>query len=199
MEGAGGVTSAHRLTVLLTQEAVAREVQRLAQEIEKEYQGKRPLLVGILKGSFVFLADLIRAMNVSLTLDFLRLSSYGSGTTTSGMVRVIRGLGVPARGRHVLVVEDIVDSGLTIQAAIRYLARQGPASLRLCSLLDKPARRQVPVTIDYCGFTVPDYFLVGYGLDLAEEYRYLPGVYRLEEVGDGPETSHRRRPRGPSR
>jgi len=135
----------------------------------------------VLKGSFVFLSDLIRAVDIPLEIDFVRLSSYGAGTKSSGKVRVMQGLKTAIKGRHVLVIEDIVDTGLTISFLLDYLRRRRPASLKLCALFDKPSRRKVQVPVDYLGFSIEDYFVVGYGLDLDERFRYLPDLCVLEE------------------
>ena len=155
-------------------------VSRLASEITRDYHDKHPLLIGILKGSFMFLADLVRLLDFPLEVEFVRLSSYGSGRQTSGKVKVVQGLRSSITGRDVLVVEDIVDTGITIAFLLDYLKKKKPASLRLCSLTDKPSRRQVPVAIDYLGFTVPDKFVVGYGLDFDEKFRNLPDICFLE-------------------
>lgn len=162
--------------VLIPQDKIRQAVVRLAGEIRRDYQGKQPLLIGILKGSFVFMADLIRELGLPVEVDFVKLSSYGSGTETSGKVKVVQGLKTPIKGKDVLVVEDIVDTGLTVSFLMNYLRRKKPASLRLCALTDKPARHEVPVTIDYLGFTVPDNFIVGYGIDWNEKFRYLRDI-----------------------
>ena len=178
-----------KLTPYLDPEAIDNAVRRLAGELDRDYSGRPPVLVGVLKGGFIFLADLVRRMQVSvLSVEFLRLSSYGGNTTTSGKPRIVVGLPDDAiRNRHLVVVEDIVDTGLTTNAALNYLRKKKPASIRLCVLLDKPERRRVPTVIDYAGFTVPDQFLVGYGLDLDQRYRQLPGIYILnQEPGDCP-------------
>ena len=166
--------------ILLTRQEIETAVKRLAAEIRQDYLGKHPLLIGILMGSFVFLADLIRQLDFPLEVEFIRLSSYGPGKESSGKIKMVRGLRAPIKGRDVLVVEDIVDTGLTTAFLLDYLQKKKPASLRLCSLTDKPSRREVPVTIDYLGFTVPDKFLVGYGLDLDEKFRNLPDICYLE-------------------
>jgi hypoxanthine phosphoribosyltransferase len=170
-----------RLQCLLPRAEIEAAVSRLASEITRDYNDKNPILIGILKGVFVFMADLVRLLDFPLEVDFVRLSSYGSGRQTSGRVKVVQGLRSSIKGRHVLVVEDIVDTGITIAFLLDYLKKQNPASLRLCSLTEKPSRRQVPVTIDYLGFTVPDKFVVGYGLDFDEQYRNLPDICILEE------------------
>jgi hypoxanthine phosphoribosyltransferase len=170
-----------KLHTLLPRAEIAAAVSRLAEEITRDYHHKNPLLIGILKGVFVFMADLVRLLDFPLEVEFIRLSSYGSGRQTSGKVKVVQGLSSVVEGREVLVVEDIVDTGITIAFLLDYLKKQKPASLRLCSLTDKPSRRQAPVTIDYLGFTVPDKFLVGYGLDFDEKFRHLPDICYLEE------------------
>jgi hypoxanthine phosphoribosyltransferase len=162
--------------VLFSQDEIKQAVARLAAEIRQDYQGKQPLLIGILKGSFVFMADLIRQLQLPVEVDFVKLSSYGAGKETSGKVKVVQGLKTPIKERDVLVVEDIVDTGLTLSFLLDYLRKKRPASLKLCALTDKPSRRQVPVTINYLGFTVPDKFIVGYGIDWNEKFRYLPDI-----------------------
>ncbi|MBI2852093.1 MAG: hypoxanthine phosphoribosyltransferase [Chloroflexi bacterium] len=170
--------------VLVPRQEVAATVQRLAAEIKRDYHDKAPVLVGVLKGSFIFMADLIRMLDFRLTVEFVSLSSYGKGTESSGRVKLVRCLASPVRGQDVLVIEDIVDTGLTIAFLLDYLRKKKPASLKLCALLDKPARRKVPVTIDYLGLTVPDKFVVGYGLDWDEKFRHLPDVCVLEGSED---------------
>lgn len=167
--------------VLFTSEEIAATIKRLAAEISQDYHGKHPVLVGILKGSFMFMADLIRLLDFPLEVEFIRLSSYGRGRRSSGKIKVVQGLHSPIKGRDVLVIEDIVDTGLTTSFLLDYLQGEKPASLKLCTLTDKPSRRQVPVTIDYLGLTVPDKFLVGYGLDLDEKFRNLPDICVLED------------------
>ncbi|MBN1643613.1 MAG: hypoxanthine phosphoribosyltransferase [Dehalococcoidales bacterium] len=169
------------LTVLRTGREISVVVAGLADEITRSYAGKCPLVIGVLKGAFVFMADLVRHLNFPLEIDFIRLSSYGSGRESSGKVKVIQDIRASIKGRDVLVVEDIVDTGHSISFLMEYLQKKGPASLKLCCLMDKPLRRRVVVPIDYVGFTVPDKFLVGYGLDCAEEYRNLPDVCILGE------------------
>lgn len=166
--------------ILISRKEIAAAVEKLAAEITRDYLGKYPLLVGILKGSFMFLADLIRHLAFPLEIDFVRLSSYG-GTKSSGKVSQVQGLLTPVKGRDVLLIEDIVDTGLTTGFILDYLRQQTPGSLKLCALADKPARRRQPVVIDYLGFTVPNQFLVGYGLDLDEKYRNLPDICVVED------------------
>jgi hypoxanthine phosphoribosyltransferase len=168
---------------LIAQATIAAAVQRLAQEIDRDYEGRSPLLLGILKGSFIFLADLVRAMQVPIRdVEFMRFSSYGSSTTSSGQAQMQMGIAAEAIvNQDVIVVEDIIDTGITTTAALEMLRQYHPASLKLCALLDKPARRRQPVQIDYLGFTIPDRFIVGYGIDFNQQYRQLPAIYELDE------------------
>ena len=170
----------NKLKVIITREEIAKMVAELATQIGKDYEGKNPLLIGILKGSFVFMSDLIRSMNIPLEIDFVRLSSYGASKESSGKIKVLKRLETAIKSRHVLIVEDIVDGGLTVHFLLDYLKRRKPSSLKLCALFDKPSRRKVEVAIDYRGFTVPDAFVVGYGLDFDENFRYLPDLCILE-------------------
>lgn len=157
--------------------------------MQRDYNGRNPLLVGVLKGAFIFLADLVRALRMPLEIDFVRVSTYRSSTSPAVPARVLTGVRISPKGRDVLVVEDIVDTGYTTKAVLTYLQRLSPHSLRTCVLLDKPSRRRVPVPIDYLGFTLPDRFVVGYGLDKGEAYRWLPALYALEEGEHGHPTS----------
>lgn len=166
--------------ILFTKEDIEAAVGRLAAEIGKDYHAKNPLLIGVLKGSFVFMADLIRLLNFPLEVEFIGLSSYGRGTESSGEIEVVQGLCSSIKGRNVLVIEDIVDTGFTAAFLLDYLRKKKPASLKLCTLMDKPSRRQTPVTIDYLGLTVPDKFIVGYGIDWDEKFRYLPDICFVE-------------------
>jgi len=161
---------------LITQGKINQVVANLAAKIRRDYRGKQPLLLGILKGSFVFMADLVRELGLPVEVDFIKLSSYGAGTKTSGKVKVVQGLKSPIKGRDVLIVEDIVDTGLTVSFLMDYLRKKKPASLKLCALADKPSQHKVPVTIDYLGFTVPDKFVVGYGIDWNEKFRHLRDI-----------------------
>jgi len=176
-----GMCSQSGLNILVPRTEIKSAVERLASGITADYRDRNPLLIGILKGSFIFLADLVRALDFPLEVDFVRLSSYGGATETSGNVKVVQGLSAPVAGRDVLVVEDIIDTGTTTAFFLDYLKEQAPASVRLCALTDKPSRRRTPVAIDYLGITVPDRFLVGYGLDCDEQYRNLPDICCLEE------------------
>lgn len=162
--------------VLLTSEQIQRRVRELGNQIAKDYTGKRLRLIGVLKGSTVFMADLMRAIDMPVELDFLAVSSYGQKSESTGAVKILKDLDMPVEGVDILIVEDILDSGLTLSYIISLLAFSRPASVRLAALLDKPLRRKTVVSADYLGFTVPDEFLVGYGLDYAEKYRNLPYV-----------------------
>jgi len=166
--------------IIFTVEEIEATVKRLAGEISRDYHDKHPLLIGVLKGSFMFMADLIRHLNFPLEVEFITISSYGRGRSTPGKIRVVQGLHSKVRNRHIIVIEDIVDTGLTIAFLLDYLRKRKPASLKLCALTDKPSRRQVPVNIDYLGLNVPDKFLVGYGLDWDEKYRHLPNICFVE-------------------
>jgi hypoxanthine phosphoribosyltransferase len=170
------------IIILYTREQIEVTVKRLAGEITRDYADKNPLLVGILKGSFVFMADLVRHLDFPLEIEFVRVSSYGRNRQSSGKINMVQGIRTRIKDRHVLVVEDIIDSGLSVNHVLESLRNKKPASLKVCCLLNKPARRQVPVPIDYTGLTVPDKFLVGYGLDWAEQYRNLPDICYLEDV-----------------
>jgi hypoxanthine phosphoribosyltransferase len=169
-----------RLKKLKTASEIDGAVAKLASRIKKDYLHKNPLLVGILKGSFVFMADLVRRLDMPLEIDFVRLSSYGSGTESSGRIRVLGKMSELLEGRHVIVVEDIIDTGLTTAWFLRYIRRKRPASIALCALSEKTSRRRVEVKIDYLGFSVPDKFIVGYGIDYNERYRNLPEIYYIE-------------------
>lgn len=167
-------------TILFNEDEIKDAITRLAVEIRRDYLDKEPLLIGILKGSFIFMADLVRQLDILVEMDFIRLSSYGGGKETSGRVKLVQGLRTAIKGRDVLVVEDIVDTGLTVSFLLDYLRKRKPASLRLCALMDKPSQHQVPVTIDYTGFKVPNKFVVGYGTDWNEKFRHLPHISVFE-------------------
>lgn len=168
------------LKVLISREEIKETVLKLAEKIRSDYADKMPLLICVLKGSSVFLADLIRALDIPLEVEFVRASSYGSGTESSGKMKLVQGLKSAIKNRHVIVIEDIVDTGQTLFSLMAYLKKKKPASLKLCALADKPSRRKVPVNIDYLGFTVPNKFIVGYGIDFNEQYRYLPDICIIE-------------------
>jgi hypoxanthine phosphoribosyltransferase len=169
--------------ILISSAEIEACITRLATDIRRDYTGRDLLLISILKGAFVFTADLIRRLDLPLEVHFVQLSSYGGRMESAGKVRLVQLLQCPIRGRHVLVIEDIVDTGFTLSFLMEYLAREQPASLKLCALADKPCRRVVPVTIDYLGFTVPDKFIVGYGIDWDEKFRNLPDICALEDEG----------------
>ena len=172
--------------ILFTEEQLKNRVGEIARQIEADYAGKEVMFIGILRGSFVFMADLCRAVELPCTLDFMSVSSYGSGTTSSGQIQIIKDLSEDITGRHVIVVEDILDSGNTLSYLLNILEHRRPASVRLCALLDKPERRVKPVELHYSGFSIPDAFVVGYGLDYAEKYRNLPYIGILKpEVYSG--------------
>lgn len=168
--------------VLFSEEQLKSAVKKIAGEINRDYEGKEPVLIGILKGSVVFMADLMRKISVDCTTDFMSVSSYGGGTETSGSVRIRKDLDRSITGKDVIVIEDILDSGTTLSHLLEILEVRRPNSLKLCVLLDKPERRVTPVKYDYVGLTVPDEFIVGYGLDYDEKYRNLPyiGVLKRE-------------------
>lgn len=168
-------------TVFIPSEQINRKIDELATQIGEDYRGKNPLLVGALKGSFIFMSDLVRALEIPLEIDFLSVSSYGSGTTSSGKIELRQDLKTSVENRHIILVEDIVDTGLTSSFLLQYLKSKNPMSCKLCTLLDKPSRRKVEVPIDYTGFTVPDKFIVGYGLDFDQQHRHLPDICLLED------------------
>ena len=169
-----------KLDVLYTADQIGKRVRELGQEIERDYREKDLVLLGVLKGSFVFISDLARSIDLPLSLDFIALQSYGDATESSGVVKITSDLGRPIEDKHVLIVEDIVDTGLTMRYLLDNLATRHPASVRLCTLLNKPARSRTKIPIDYLGFQIEDRFVVGYGLDAAEKYRNVPfiGVVR---------------------
>jgi hypoxanthine phosphoribosyltransferase len=171
--------------ILLSGEEVQARVAELGAQLAADYDGREPVLVSVLKGSIIFLADLVRAMPIPLSIDLMEVSSYGASTESSGQVRILKDLSTSIEGREVIVVEDIIDTGLTLNYLLRYLHDKGPASIRICCLLDKPARRLAPIEIDYRGFTIADRFVIGYGLDYGERYRNLPyiGVLRPSVYG----------------
>ena len=174
--------------ILLTEAQISERVGQLGAQLEADYAGRDPVLVSVLKGSIIFLADLIRAMQTPLSVDLMEVSSYGASTESSGQVRILKDLSKPIEGRDVIVVEDIIDTGLTLNYLLKYLHDKGPASMRICCLLDKPARRLAEIPIDYRGFTIPDRFVIGYGLDYDERYRNLPyiGVLKPSVYGGAP-------------
>ena len=167
--------------ILISEEALKARIAALGAEISHDYEGKDLLLVCVLKGGVVFLTDLMRVLSISHSIDFMAISSYGTGVReSSGIVRILMDLGTDIADRDVLIVEDIIDTGHTLSYILRLLKARGPASLRVCCLLDKPSRREVPISVDYLGFSIPDKFVFGYGLDLDELYRDLPLIAALK-------------------
>ncbi|MCD7845410.1 MAG: hypoxanthine phosphoribosyltransferase [Oscillospiraceae bacterium] len=169
-------------TIFASEEQLQERIRALGAQITRDYQGKTPLFVGVLKGCFIFMADLVRACNVKCTVDFMVVSSYGDGTTSTGAVKIVKDLSENVEGRDIIIVEDILDSGNTLSYLKRYMEARKPASIRIVTLTDKPDRRTADVTADYVGFEIPDAFVVGYGLDYQQQYRNLPyiGVLKPE-------------------
>lgn len=166
---------------LLSAEEIAAKVSVLGEQISGDYKGKDLVVVGILKGAVIFMSDLVRRITVPVRLDFMAVSSYGSSTESSGVVRILKDLDRGVENKDILIVEDIIDSGLTLKYLIENLEARKVNSVRVCTLLDKPVRRKTPVTVHYNGFVIPDEFVVGYGLDYDDRYRHLPGIYVLKE------------------
>ena len=166
--------------VLITREEICEVVKRLGREISWEYSGKNPIMVSVLKGAFIFMADLVREVDIECSVEFMAVSSYGKGTQSSGEVRIIKDLDTNIEGRHVIIVEDILDSGVTLSNLLRLLEARNPASLAVCALFDKPERRIANIKLDYKGMEVPNEFIVGYGLDFGEKYRNLPDICVLK-------------------
>ena len=164
------------IDVMISEKEIADKVKAIAKQIEKDYKGEELLVVGILKGASVFVSDLIRNINLDVNIDFMSVSSYGNGTESSGTVRILKDLDVDIANKNVLIVEDIIDSGLTLSNLVKELGIRNPKSLKLCTLLDKPERRTVNIPVDYVGFVIEDKFIVGYGIDWAEKYRNLPYI-----------------------
>ena len=173
-----------RIRVLIGEDLLAIRIKDLGERISREYKGKEIHLICVLKGGVFFMCELAKRITVPVTMDFMSVSSYGDGTSSSGVVKIVKDLDQPLEGKDVLIVEDIIDSGKTLSYLLKILQNRRPKSLRLCTLLDKPERREVPnIQVDYCGFQIPDAFVVGYGLDYAQKYRNLPyiGVVEGEE------------------
>jgi len=170
--------------ILVQADELQHRIKEMAAEVSRDYRGRDLLLIGVLKGAVFFLADLMRELDVPCEVDFMAVSSYGSSTDSSGVVRILKDLDAPLEGRNVLIVEDIVDSGLTLQYLMRTLEARNPASIEVCALLTKPERRKVDTPARYVGFEIPDKFAIGYGLDYAERYRNLPYVATLTGVAD---------------
>jgi hypoxanthine phosphoribosyltransferase len=173
------------LEVLFAAETIQRRIAELGAQISRDYAGRNPLLLGVMKGAFIFMSDLIRAIDLPLGIEFMAISSYGSTTRTSGEVRIVKDLDVAIEGRDILVVEDIIDTGLTLTYLMANLKSRGASSVKLAALLNKQDRRLRDVPIDYLGFNIPDAFVVGYGLDFAERYRNLPFVAVLKDPNIG--------------
>ncbi len=173
------------LEVLQTEEALRARVAQLGAEITRDYAGKAPVIISVLRGSYIFMADLTRSIDLPCTVDFMSVSSYGGGTSSSGQVKIIKDLSESIEGRDLLIVEDILDSGNTLYYLRDVLLARKPASVKICTLLDKPERREKPIHADYVGFEIPNAFVVGYGLDYAEAYRNLPyiGIVKPEVYG----------------
>lgn len=171
---------AEELVPVISRSEIADIVANLARRISRDYSGKDLCMIGVLNGVFVFMADLVRELTVPVQVDFVRLASYGSGTVTSGDVRITKGIELDIKERDVLVIEDIIDSGLTVDFLLKYLKKFQPKTVKVCALIDKTERRQVEVPVDYVGHVVEEGFLVGYGLDCDQRYRELPEVYHLK-------------------
>jgi hypoxanthine phosphoribosyltransferase len=173
------------LEPLLTGEQIQTRISEMGAEIARDYAGRNPLLIGVLKGAFVFLSDLVRSIDARVSMEFIAISSYGASTRSSGEVRIVKDLDVPIEGREIIVIEDIVDTGLTLSYLMANLESRGATSVKLAALLSKPERRLREVKIDYLGFEIPDAFVVGYGLDFAERYRNLPYIAVLKDPTQG--------------
>jgi hypoxanthine phosphoribosyltransferase len=169
-------------SILIRKDEIAKRVSELAGEIARDYGGRDLMLVGVLKGSFVFLADLVRNLSIPHTIDFIAASSYGSGTVSSGNIRITKDIGLPIEGKDILLVEDIIDTGTTLAYLKRTLKERNPRSVAICAFLDKKERRETEIDAEYVGFTIPGGFIVGYGLDCNERFRYLPDVCVLEDL-----------------
>ncbi len=168
------------MEVLFTAEQIQQRVKELGKEIEDEYRGHAMLVIAVLKGANMFLGDLIRYIDLPMEVDFIAASSYGNTTESSGVVRILKDLDYPIEGKHVLLIEDLIDTGLTLHYLAENLKSRGPASFRICTLLDKPERRKIDIRVDYTGFDIPDEFIVGYGIDYSQRYRNLPYVATLK-------------------
>lgn len=168
------------LIPVLTEQEIEKKVQKLADDISREYMGKDLLMVGVLKGSFIFMADLVRKISIPIMIDFISASSYGNSDTSSGEVKIKKDLSVGIKNRHILLIEDIVDTGITVSYLRDYLISMEPESVKVCAFIDKPERRQKDIRADFVGHAINEGFLVGYGLDYAEQYRHLPAVYHLK-------------------
>ena len=166
--------------LLISRDSICQRVRDLARQISTDYEGKEPLLIGILKGSVFFFADLVREISIPVKMDFVRAASYGSQMESSGEIRLTKDVEMPVGGRPVILVEDIIDSGLTLSHIVQIMQEKGPESIKICALIDKLERREKTVAVDYCGFRIEEGFLVGYGLDYDEKYRQLPEIYIIK-------------------
>ena len=167
--------------ILLDDETIQKRVKELADQISEDYKDEKVMFIGILKGSIAFMADLMKAMSIDIQIDFMAVSSYGASTKSTGVVRILKDLDADIKDKNILIIEDIIDTGTTLKYLMGYLQSRGPKSIKICSLLDKPDRRKADIKADYIGFTIPDEFVVGYGLDYAEWYRSLPYIGILKE------------------
>lgn len=167
--------------ILLTEEDIKTKVKELGEKISKDYEGKKVIFIGVLKGSVVFVADLMRSMTIDVSSDFMAVSSYGNSSETSGVVKILKDLDFDIEGQDVIIVEDIIDTGTTLKYLYEYIKARSPKSLKICCLLDKPERRKADITADYVGFSIPDHFVVGYGLDYSERFRQFPYIGVLKE------------------
>lgn len=166
----------NKIKILISKNRIKKKVKELARKISEDYKGKKIVLLGILKGSFVFLSDLMRELSIHTEIDFIQVSSYGASRISSGVIKVKKDIDLPIVGKHVLIVEDIIDYGYTLDYLLKFISDKKPKSVKICVLLDKPSRRKVKVPVAYCGFKVPDEFIVGYGLDYNEDLRHLPDI-----------------------
>ena len=171
--------------VLIPREKIRERVRELGRQISDDYRGKEPVLIGILNGVVFFFAELVMAMSIPLRMDFIKASSYGSAMTSSGQIRMLKDVCIPVKDQDLILIEDIVDTGLTLTCILDNLRAREPASIRVCALIDKKERREQTIELDYCGFTVEQGFLVGYGLDFDEQYRYLPDIWVIEDGSNG--------------
>ncbi len=171
-----------KISVLIPREELKAKTEELAKRISEDYEGKDLLLVSVLKGGFIFLADLCRAISIDVSIDFISVSSYGNSTVSSGVVRILKDIDYDITGKHILIVEDLIDTGLTLTYLKDLFAAKHCASVKVCTILDKPSRRKAPLEVDYQGIVIPDKFVIGYGLDYAEKYRNLPDVCVIEEL-----------------
>ncbi|MFD3155552.1 hypoxanthine phosphoribosyltransferase [Haloimpatiens sp. FM7330] len=167
--------------ILYSQEQLKDKIKEIGKNINRDYEGKDLVLVGILKGSVMFMSDLLREITIPCQMDFMAVSSYGNSTETSGVVRILKDLDFQIKGKHIIIVEDIIDTGITLKYLMKYLKSRNPKSLEIACLLNKPERREIEIDVKYSGYNVPDYFIVGYGIDFAEKYRNLPYIGILKE------------------